>query len=294
MPRPAIDQARQVMDELRGLHITVTRPVAQAESWASQLRMLGADVSVVSLLEIIPVQDKSQIRAIKNCVLDFDSFQKAIFVSQNAVEHGFEWIENYWPQLPVGIDYFAVGETTARQLQARGVAVMDLAQTQTGAMTSETLLQSPALQHVTGEKIVIFRGLGGRPHLGEMLVARGALVSYCALYERKLPSTSFAQFAQLCERWCKPQDESALTVENVVHVVTVHSGEALGNLCEILQASELSCCTTKEKIVLLVPSQRILAQATAAGFNNVYAAQNATDTSMLQGLMELKRNLTKV
>jgi uroporphyrinogen-III synthase len=265
------------MNELKGLHIVVTRPKAQAEPWAERLRTMGAKTSVISLLEIVPVKDETQIQAIKNRILDFDLYRKAIFVSQNAVEYGFEWLENYWPQLPAGVDFFAVGETTAKQLQARGVRVTDLAQSQTGAMTSETLLQSPALQSVAGEKIVIFRGLGGRPHIGEILCERGAQVDYCELYERLLPPESSEAFTQLLSK-------------NLADVVMVlHSGEALDNLHKIVRQMTVSPQTIMVNMQLLVPSQRILELAKSAGSINVSAAQNATEASMLQGLLDLKR-----
>lgn len=265
------------MGDLTGLHIVVTRPKAQGEPWAERLRTMGAETAVISLLEIVPVSEAGQIQAIKNCILDFDLFSKAIFVSQNAVEQGFEWLENYWPQLPIGVDFFAVGETTAKQLENRGVRVTDLAQTQTGAMTSETLLQSPALASVAGEKIVIFRGLGGRPHIGEVLSERGAQVTYCELYERKLPPESYAAFEQL------------LLHKNESLVLVLHSGEALENLQKILQGMAANAQTAKSDFYLLVPSQRILDLAKAAGFTQVTAAQNATEASMLQGLLDLKR-----
>jgi len=264
------------MDDLTGLHIVVTRPKAQAEPWAERLRTMGAQASVISLLEIVPVSAEAQIRAIKNRILDFDLYSKAIFVSQNAVEYGFEWLENYWPQLPYGIDFFAVGETTASQLHTRGVKVTDLAQSQTGAMTSETLLQSPALQSVAGEKIIIFRGLGGRPHIGEVLRERGAHVDYCELYERLLPAESARAF------------ESLLTLGPDNVIVVLHSGEALENLQKIVRQVTVKPAATMVNIVLLVPSQRILALAKAAGFTRVSAAQNATEASMLQGLLDLK------
>lgn len=267
------------MDDLSGLHIVVTRPAAQAQPWAERLSKLGAQTSVISLLEIIPVLDNTQIRAIKNCILDLDLYAKAIFVSQNAVEFGFGWIENYWPQLPVGIEFFAVGETTAKQLQDRGAPVTDLAQSQTGSMTSETLLQSPALQSVGGEKIVIFRGVGGRPHIGEVLTTRGALVTYCELYERVLPESSRAEFARLLKE----------TLDDLVFVL--HSGEALENLKKIMNELQVFQHELLERIWLLVPSQRIFELAKAAGLIHVYAAQNATEASMLQGLIEVKRAL---
>jgi uroporphyrinogen-III synthase len=267
------------MADLTGLHVIVTRPVAQAQPWAEKLNQMGAKTTVISLLEIVPVLDSAQIRAIKNCILDLDLYAKAIFVSQNAVELGFDWIENYWPQLPIGIEFFAVGEATAKQLQNHGARVTDLAQSQTGAMTSETLLQSPALQTVAGKKIIIFRGVGGRPHIGEVLAERGALVNYCELYERLLPESSRADFDRLIKS----------DMEDLVLVL--HSGEALENLKKIIDELAVWKRTLIERIWLLVPSQRIFELARAAGLIHVYAAQNATEACMLQGLIDIKHAL---
>ena len=267
------------MGDLTGLHVVITRPQAQARPWADRLNELGAKTTVISLLEIRPVLDNVQIQAIKNCILDLDLYTKAIFVSQNAVEFGFEWIENYWPQLPVGVDFFAVGETTAKLLQKRGAPVTDLAHSQTGAMTSETLLQSPALQSVAGEKIVIFRGVGGRPHIGEVLAERGAQVTYCELYERLLPDTSRAAF------------ENLLKSDNQELLLVLHSGEALENLTKIMKELAVFDRALMDRIWLLVPSQRIFELAKAAGLIHVYAAQNATEACMLNGLIDVKRAL---
>ena len=282
------------METLQGLHIVITRPIAQAQVWAQRLEEQDAVAHIIPLLEIVPVSEPTQIRAIQNCILDFDLYKKAIFVSQNAVQHGFEWIENYWPQLPIGIDFFAVGDTTAKQLNNHGARVTDLAQTQTGAMTSETLLESPALQNVDGEKIIILRGVGGRTHLGDELEARGAQVHYCELYERRLPQTAVQEFTDFFQQIY----QADLAVDNAKIVITLHSGEALKNLCDLLDELSVSDTALKrtvlQKVNLLVPSARILEQAHAAEFENVFAAQNATDASMLQGLMDLKRNLKKV
>ena len=264
------------MADLTGLHVVVTRPLAQAEPWAERLREMGATTSIVPLLDIVPLKDAEHIQFIKNRILDFDHYSKAIFVSQNAVVYGLEWLENYWPQLPYGIDYFAVGETTAKQLQQRGLPVTDLAQSQSGAMNSETLLQSPALQSVKGEKILIFRGLGGRPHIGEVLSERGAHVDYCELYERVLPSEASVALNQVLAR----------AQTNLV--VVVHSGEALENLQRVLSGLAVDLSRLKEQLVLLVPSQRILDIAIATGFKRVHAAQNATELCMLQGLLDVQ------
>lgn len=287
------------MDDLQGLHIVVTRPLAQAEPWAKRLINLGASVSLVPLLDIVAVKDATQIQAIKNCILNFDLYSKAIFVSQNAVTYGFEWLDNYWPQLPVSVRFLAVGETTAKLIQANGVSVTDLALTQRGAMTSEALLESPALQQVAGEKIVILRGLGGRTHLGDVLGARGAKVDYCELYERLLPAGAATQFAQILEtnadnnaKLNKQHKSDALNL-----IVTLHSGEALENLTAILKQLSPSKTTVPreqinmQQLILLVPSERVAEQAIDAGFSTIFTADNATEASMLQRLLDIQASL---
>ncbi|MES2822569.1 MAG: uroporphyrinogen-III synthase [Pseudomonadota bacterium] len=286
------------VDDLQGLHIVVTRPLAQAEPWAKRLIKLGASVSLVPLLDIVAVKDAAQIQAIKNCILNFDLYSKAIFVSQNAVTFGFEWLDNYWPQLPSGVQFFAVGETTAKLIEANGAVVTDLAQTQRGAMNSEALLESPALQQVAGERIVILRGLGGRTHLGDALSARGAKVEYCELYERLVPTAAATQFAQLLKT--NADSNAALRVQHKADalnlIVTLHSGEALENLITILK--QLSTPTAKtatpheqtsmQQLILLVPSERVAEQAIDAGFSTIFAAGNATEASMLQRLLDMR------
>ncbi len=284
------------MDDLQGLHIVVTRPLAQAEPWAKRLVDLGANVSLIPLLNIVPVQNDAQVQAIKNHILDFDLYSKVIFVSQNAVSYGFEWLENYWPQLPVGVSFFAVGETTATLIQARGVSVTDLAQTQYGAMTSETLLQSPALQQVAGEKILIMRGLGGRTHLGEALTARGAKVNYCELYERHVPVAAATQFAQVLKTNALAiyaLESEVLEIEALPIIVTLHSGESLENLMAILKQLIPNNPMKMQQLILLVPSERVAEQAIDAGFSTIFTADNATEASMLQRLLDIKASLEK-
>ena len=250
--------------------VLVTRPSAQAEGFAAQIRALGCSVSRAPVLEIAPVSEPSQQQVIKNRVLDFDCYQKAIFVSQNAVHHGFAWLENFWPQLPQGIDYFAVGSATQKALLQYQLLVEEPG----GAMNSEALLALPRLQHVEQERILIFRGAGGRTLLGDTLASRGARVDYCELYLRMLPIDAQADL----QKW-----QQGLNWQNPV-VVTLHSGESLDNFYQLAQvvftADQLSY------LWLLVPSERVQRQAKDLGFKRIWLADNAADTSMLQRLQQ--------
>ena len=270
--------------KLQDFCVVITRPAAQATPWAAQLTTLGFTCAYWNLLEISAVASEEKIRAIKNKILDFDLYQKVIFVSQNAVDFGMEWLENYWPQLPIGIEYFAVGATTAKKLSEYGVTVQDLAISSRGGMTSEDLLTAQHLQQVDGEKILIFRGCGGRGYLAEELRRRGAWVDYCELYERQLPASAAEQLAQL------------MASNDVAHkdtIVSLHSGESLQNMLDAIAQKpaqeQRQIKMWLQGRTLLVPSQRIRDAAQTAGFKRIICAENATDNAMTAALLHYCR-----
>ncbi len=269
-----------VVADLSGLRLIVTRPPEQAEPWCEQLRAFGADARAVPLLALEPLTDPAQVQAIKERLLDFDHYQKAIFVSRNAVCFGLEWLRDYWPQWPRGVAFLAVGDSTARQLQAEGLEVTDLAVARRGAMNSETLLQAPALQRVAGEKILIFRGLGGRGKLAEVLRQRGARVDYCELYRRVLPEGAAAALAAAFA------DAAVWQQRNII---VLHSGETLNHyrqaLAQLAQNDGSAALVGRlQQLPLLVPGQRVAQLAQEAGFTQLLVAENATDAAMLAAL----------
>lgn len=223
----------------------------------------AATIIDIPLLAIEPVSDACDKQAIKNQVLDLDHFSHVIFVSQNAVAHGFEWIENYWPQLPEGIHFYAVGAKTAEAVRRYNIEVIECGE----AMNSEAMLALPELQQVSGQKILIFRGKGGRPKLAVELEARGAQVRYCELYERQLPKAAHAM--------CR-----AITRVNTQHIIPLFSGDTLNNLMTVLPST-----INKNTITLVLPAERVALQARLMGFTHIHVAKNASEAAMLQTIM---------
>ncbi|MGH1439921.1 MAG: uroporphyrinogen-III synthase [Cellvibrionaceae bacterium] len=259
---------------LSGLHILVTRPEAQALPWAAQLNALGARTVVQPMLAIEALTQDKDNQAIKNRLLNLDKYQKAIFVSQNAVEYGVEWIDEFWPQLPTRLAFFAVGETTAHLLSAKleylGASVCAAKH----AMNSEALLELNELQDVKGDNILIFRGQGGRTHLGKSLEARSALVDYCELYARVLP------------KQIDTHKINTLCTSTLSTVVAVHSGETLHNLCEAVETTQLEWIKQQ---ALLIPGDRVANIAKTLGFNTLIIAENATHESMIGALNDWRQ-----
>ncbi|GAA6151666.1 uroporphyrinogen-III synthase [Pseudoteredinibacter isoporae] len=221
-------------------------------------------------MQIVGLDEPQAVAAIKSRILDFDHYPYVIFISQNAVKYAGSWIDQYWPQLPMGQRYLAIGTATAEAAANMGFAEMSQAQ---GAMDSEALLALPILQELRNKKVLIFRGQGGRETLAQALRQRGATVDYCELYRRACPEglaerLSVSPFAKASGR----------------KIVMVHSGESLENLHRGIHEAGLVSWQDYE---LICPSQRVAELARGLGFNTVYPARNAGEAAMLRALQQL-------
>lgn len=253
-------------DALGGLRVLVTRPGPAAAELCAALSAAGAvPVAFPALaIEPVPPGDASpEGRRIAAALLEFDRVDIALFVSVNAVHAGMDWLEHYWPQLPVGVQWLGVGQATARALEARGVAVADIPGR---AENSEALLALPALQQVSGRRALIFRGSGGRPHLAEALRARGARVDYCEVYRRALPV---------------PQRPlAAVLAEAQVQALTAASGETLENMLTLAG----DAVDALRALPVVVPGERVAGLARARGFRRVLVAVNASAGATVEAL----------
>lgn len=259
--------------------IVVTRPEPLAAVWTSKLTAFGYSTCNVCVMEIIPVDDAVGCQRIKNRVLAFDEYQKAIFVSQNAVAEGMRWLDTYWPQLPIGLEYFAIGKATGDALANFSIQVSRTSHKNID-MNSEGLLASDQLQNVQGEKILVFRGCGGRNLLREILESRGAEVDYCELYRRELPAAALAQLTAAFIGEIK---------NNYRHIIAFHSGESAQNFHQLLlmlasQKDNKLLTTFIRQQPVLVPGVRVATIVGKLGFTHVITAKNASDECMHHAL----------
>ncbi len=247
----------------------MTRPGHQAAALSQRLAALGAEVVTLPLLEIAPTPVDSPVyQTLKNCFFNLDQYHSVIFVSANAARLGYDWIDSIWPQLPVRIHWLAVGSATQRTLIQLGVD----AETGASSMDSEALLQHPQLHNLTGKRILICRGQGGRELLYEQLTARGAQVDYAELYSRERPVYSV-------------RDIERLIYNQPLSVMLVSSGEALDNFANLLARPVCAAAGSSLKEVrLIVPSDRVAEAACRYGFRHCVVASNATDDAMIQAI----------
>jgi len=196
---------------------------------------------------------------VKQQVMGFSNYDKAIVVSQHAAHLAGRWLDRYWPMLPVGIEYFAVGPASAQPLQNQGIAVV----VPESGYSSEALLVLPALNAVQGEKIIIFRGGRGRDLLEQTLTSRGAIVDCCELYRRVVDLQNSQIIGELIQ--VNPP------------LVLIYSGQVLDAL---LAVTPETCLAKLKTLPIIVPGERVANLARNRGFNSVHIAASALAQDM--------------
>lgn len=234
--------------------LVVTRPAGQEQALTDGLTQLGHDVTTLPLMRITPQDTHTQ--ALRQCLLDLDCYHKVISISANASRLGLDAVDTFWPQCPIGLDWFAVGPGSAEALRQFGLDVTIPEQ----RFDSEGLLALPQLQQVAGEKILIWRGIGGREVLAQTLRERGASVDYAELYQRE-------------EQQYTPQVWQQTLAADTWLVLS--SGQAL-------QIIEQQVPDLPQRIAgLILPSQRIADQIRNKNYHQVLVPASARDDDVL-------------
>ncbi|MES3007263.1 MAG: uroporphyrinogen-III synthase [Pseudomonadota bacterium] len=257
---------------LAGLSVLLTRPAGQADKLAAAIQSLGGRVTQLPLLAIEAITERAAVERLKTFIMALDNYDAALFISTNAATLGLEWIENYWPQLPVGLESYAVGPGTAEILRQLPWPV----HCSDSGVTSEHLLALPGLQNVAGKRIALFRGQGGRELLAETLRNRGARVDYLEIYQRRVPEYSHADVLKLID-------------DNVINAALATSQQILDSLIALLSVGKGASQKMPERLqslCVIVPSQRVREHALAAGFQQVIDAGGADDNTVLASLQQ--------
>jgi uroporphyrinogen-III synthase len=135
------------------------------------------------------------------------------------------------------------------------------------AGTSEALLDLPEFQRVSGSRIALLAAAGGRRHLGEELMRRGARVDRVHVYRRR-------------PRPLESELVRELRAADPV-VTLISSGAALDGLNRQLPED---LRRRLRRWPLVVPSCRVAGQAEALGCRNVVQADGADDDAMIESL----------
>jgi uroporphyrinogen-III synthase len=243
---------------LAGIGVLITRPARQAGGFAQKIAALDGTPLIFPVITILPPADPA---GLVRAHAALDTYDIAVFVSANAVEYGVPDPRRWPAKLPA----FAPGPGSAEALAAVGIADVRFPAT---TFDSEGLLALPELSAVHGKRIVIFRGDGGREHLGDALRARGAHVDHVACYRRARPESGTAGLAEAFR-------------EGRIDAVTITSSEGLDNLWAL---ADLAIRTAWRGLPTFVPHPRIAKHARGLGLAVVETS--GSDAGLLAGLVE--------
>jgi uroporphyrinogen-III synthase len=238
--------------------LIVTRPIVQAEDWASRLAGQGVDTRVLPLLAIVPTTDRASVRrawrSLSRCAL-------VVFVSPNAAMSFFELRPDgvAWPPHTLA---GSTGPGTRDALLRAGVPpgrVVSPAEEpgQAARFDSEGLWECLSPLPWNGHQVLIVRGDGGRDWLADNLRQHGADVSFLQAYQRCAPRWTAVQHAVIDE--CAAQPER--------YVWWLSSSEAVDHLVQL--APQLPW----PRAQALASHARIEQRAREAGFGRVQRCQ---------------------
>ena len=249
---------------LEGLGVVLTRPRAAAEALARPLEAEGARVYIFPALGIEPIAPTAALQAL---VARLASFDAAIFVSANAVEHGLALSSRAGPW-PRSVAVAAIGEATAQALRNSGIEHVI---SPPERHDSEGLLALAQLRSVKGQNIIVFRGEGGRERIKETLEERGARVEYAECYRRVKPQ---ADAKPLVAAWRRGE----------VHAVSALSAETLRNFVAMAGPEGEAPMATA---TLVVPHEAIAADPLARRFARVEIAAHGAE-GLIEALSRIR------
>ncbi|MEW7850284.1 uroporphyrinogen-III synthase [Massilia aurea] len=241
--------------------VVITRPRAQAAALAQAVDGSGRAAVILPLLEISPVADAAPLRA---ALAELDRFALVAFVSPNAIDAAFAYVDAWPPSVPLAI----VGDGSRAALARHGVrgdAFTIFSPADTAHSDSEHLLQSLDLAAFAGKRVLIVRGDGGRELLADALRAAGARVEAVAAYRRATPVLTPELAARLRALLAQPNDwiiTSSEALRGLAGLVRSLDADGAGDGAGALMPRFL-------QQRLIVPHARIAETARALGLEHV-------------------------
>lgn len=246
---------------LKGVGVLVTRPEHQAGPLCQLIEAAGGAAVRFPALVIRPRPDRAAVRA---AIGPADRYDLVVFVSPNAVRHGADLLEQR-RDLPIAV----VGPATAAAVNAAGyrVALMPA-----GGADSEALLAMPELAHMTGQRVLIIRGTGGRELIADTLRARGAEVTYAEVYVREPAHPTEERQAEI----------EALWRQGAIQAYVATSVESLEALIGIVTQR---CRELMNSTALVTGARRVAEAAARLGLGSPVVLADAPDDAALVGAM---------
>jgi uroporphyrinogen III methyltransferase / synthase len=198
---------------LFGHRIVVTRAREQADELAAKLRVLGADVVELPMIEIVPASDYAPL---DRAIAELPRYDWLVFTSVNGVRFFLERLDRSPRDLrAVRARICAIGDATKQALEALHLKVDLMGE----EYVAESLVEALSGFDLAGKQVLLPRAAVARDLLPRALRERGACVDVVEAYRTIVPESAARHAAQIFGSPHKPDwitFTSSSTVQNFV------------------------------------------------------------------------------
>lgn len=241
-----------------GKNVLVTRPVHQAQSLCTLLTTAGFNPITFPTIDIVAIERNP---AIDKALSTLNKYDYILFISANAVTQA----NIHQPQWPnTSIHYIAIGPKTAEAMNRIGVQADTIS---SKPFNSEQII-SQLPPSLTGQRILIIKGQGGRDFLAKELKKKGMLVDTLDVYQRQLPINT-----------------STIVATSRIDYITITSNLALEHLTMLVPDDIESL---KKNSTFVVFSQRIADYAQEIGCQHVVTSDVANSAGLVNAINKTK------
>ncbi|ERL55713.1 uroporphyrinogen-III synthase [Psychrobacter aquaticus] len=247
-----------------------TRPVERAAPLTQHLQAAGLIVVEMPMLSLQSRQVTDADRVLMRQWLAGD-YKALVIVSPTAAASGLavwqalahkheaqssnnEQTKTVFKSLKVPSALVAVGDATAAALNNVKLDTARYQVRQPKTANNEGMLAMPEIEDLqAGDKLLIWRGLGGRRLLVDTLQARGVHIDSIAWYERTMPSDALTQYQQWLKyflarnaTWNKTPSKPIVVIssgaafEHWTNIVKEVSKQTLTSMADSLTASRIN------------------------------------------------------
>lgn len=245
-----------------------TRPIERAAPLTQCLQAAGLSVIEMPMLTLQARATTDKDRQMMRQWLAGD-YQALVIVSPTAAASGLamwqaleverqkpnkttELVESALMALETPSHLIAVGDATAAVLNNAKLPVANYQVRQPSIANNEGMLAMPEIESLqAGDKLLIWRGLGGRRLLVDTLQARGVHIDSIAWYERIMPEDAQSQYEQwLQDFYAQNALQANATVDRVKPIVVISSGTAFEHWASIVEAAVVKVLDEKNLEVI--------------------------------------------
>lgn len=264
------------------MRVIVTRPLADARKWVTDLCAAGHEAMALPLMEVF---GPALPQAVEEAWGSLEKFDAVMFVSGNAVTHFFKHKPPgsavFSAQAAIKIRAFAPGPGTAAALLRVGVVreCIDAPAPDATQFDSEALWNVVKSQVVPGFRLLVVRGATaeaegqdqgvGRDWFAQQVRAAGATVDFVVAYQRGAPDWTPAQYALA---------QAALVDDSLWLLTSSEAVKHLSTLCSGLSLQNATAVATHP---------RIAQSARSAGFGRVLESAPSL-TALLSSIESLQ------